>query len=263
MPPPVRRTLEGQLGDALARIELLENRQRSSGIPTRTGAIFQSPEDPGAGFVPCDGRALNRAAEANLFARIGTTYGTGDGATTFHVPNLNGKHFEIPFVAGVGTFSADNVFAQYGLSLNSNDQYTIMGQIDQPGNNGYMDFRMRSGGVDAAAANSYSMTRSWSNSSSSVFTVTSNTDNRLYVQTDAAAQIVFSMEITDAGRPDYTDIKIRYKGRGAQRTFGESNGEHQVSSAYDGFTLLFPYPIIGWVKVIPFGGSLVPSYIKL
>ncbi|MGG3814197.1 tail fiber protein [Methylorubrum rhodesianum] len=43
------------------------------------------------GWVECDGRALSRTSYAALFAAIGTTYGGGDNATTFNVPDANGR----------------------------------------------------------------------------------------------------------------------------------------------------------------------------
>jgi microcystin-dependent protein len=44
-----------------------------------------------AGFLPCDGRAVSRATYWRLFAAIGTTYGVGDGSTTFNVPDMRGR----------------------------------------------------------------------------------------------------------------------------------------------------------------------------
>ena len=44
-----------------------------------------------AGYVLCDGAAISRTDYADLFAVVGTTYGTGNGSTTFNVPNLQGK----------------------------------------------------------------------------------------------------------------------------------------------------------------------------
>lgn len=43
------------------------------------------------GYLLCDGQAVSRTTYADLFNVIGTTYGTGDGSTTFNVPNLKGK----------------------------------------------------------------------------------------------------------------------------------------------------------------------------
>lgn len=42
-------------------------------------------------WLPCDGKAVSRTSYAKLFSVIGTTYGAGDGATTFNVPDLRGE----------------------------------------------------------------------------------------------------------------------------------------------------------------------------
>ena len=44
-----------------------------------------------AGYVLCDGTAISRTTYADLFAIIGSTYGAGNGSTTFNVPDLQGK----------------------------------------------------------------------------------------------------------------------------------------------------------------------------
>ena len=44
-----------------------------------------------AGYLLCDGAAVSRTTYADLFAVISTTYGAGDGSSTFNVPNLQGK----------------------------------------------------------------------------------------------------------------------------------------------------------------------------
>jgi hypothetical protein len=54
------------------------------------------------GWLECDGRAVSRAMFPDLFACIGTTYGAGDGSTTFNLPNYSdGKFPEGSTVAGV------------------------------------------------------------------------------------------------------------------------------------------------------------------
>jgi microcystin-dependent protein len=72
------------------RIHDLEKREGPSGIPTGTIIAFPSSTIPN-GFLLCDGSAVSRTTYANLFAVIGTTYGAGDGSTTFNLPNLKGK----------------------------------------------------------------------------------------------------------------------------------------------------------------------------
>jgi hypothetical protein len=45
---------------------------------------------PPEGWLECNGQAVSRTTYAQLFGRIGTTYGDGDGGTTFNVPDLRG-----------------------------------------------------------------------------------------------------------------------------------------------------------------------------
>lgn len=44
-----------------------------------------------AGYLLANGAAVSRATYANLFAVIGTTYGAGDGSTTFNLPDTRGR----------------------------------------------------------------------------------------------------------------------------------------------------------------------------
>lgn len=44
-----------------------------------------------AGWMLCYGQAISRATYADLFAAIGTTYGHGDGSTTFNLPDCRGR----------------------------------------------------------------------------------------------------------------------------------------------------------------------------
>lgn len=44
-----------------------------------------------AGWLMCDGSAVSRTTFASLFATISTTYGVGDGSTTFNLPDFRGR----------------------------------------------------------------------------------------------------------------------------------------------------------------------------
>ena len=44
-----------------------------------------------AGYLLCDGSAVSRTTYTGLFTVLGTTYGSGDGSTTFNLPNLKGR----------------------------------------------------------------------------------------------------------------------------------------------------------------------------
>lgn len=47
--------------------------------------------NPPANWLVCDGSAVSRTTYADLFSVIGTTYGEGDGSTTFNLPNKKGR----------------------------------------------------------------------------------------------------------------------------------------------------------------------------
>lgn len=56
------------------------------------GEIIAYPStDIPDGFLKCDGSAISRTDYADLFTVIGTSYGNGDGSTTFNLPDLVGK----------------------------------------------------------------------------------------------------------------------------------------------------------------------------
>ena len=60
--------------------------------PEAIGKIFMfagntAPE----GTLYCNGAAISRTTYSELFAAIGTTYGAGDGSTTFNLPDLRGR----------------------------------------------------------------------------------------------------------------------------------------------------------------------------
>lgn len=67
-----------------------------------TGDIKQSVQASNHGnWLLCNGQAVSRADYPELFAVIGVTFGSGDGTTTFNVPDYQGK-----FLRGLGGASA-------------------------------------------------------------------------------------------------------------------------------------------------------------
>jgi microcystin-dependent protein len=68
-----------------------------------------------SGYLWCDGSAVSRTAYPALFAAISTAWGTGDGSTTFNLPDLRGL-----FLRGTGTNATvkrqDGGFAQGGTT---------------------------------------------------------------------------------------------------------------------------------------------------
>jgi microcystin-dependent protein len=69
----------------MANLQDIVNRSEVGAIKPWTKAT--APD----GYVLCNGAAISRSTYADLFAVISTTYGSGDGSTTFNVPQLQGK----------------------------------------------------------------------------------------------------------------------------------------------------------------------------
>lgn len=103
--------------------------QRASGAPVVpavspffTGQIIESgaPAYP-SGFLYCDGAAISRTTYAALFTAIGTTWGAGDGSTTFNVPDLRGR---VTIAAGAGAGLTTRTLGQQNIG-EENHQLTV------------------------------------------------------------------------------------------------------------------------------------------
>lgn len=80
-----------------------------------------------SGWILCNGSALSRTTYAALFAEIGTTFGTGDGTTTFNVPDFRDR-----FPIGAGTTyatgekggSKDSIVVSHTHSASSSSSFS-------------------------------------------------------------------------------------------------------------------------------------------
>ncbi len=79
-----------------------------SGLPLGAIIIDSSNVVPSTSFLLCDGSEISRIIYSDLFSLIGTTYGIGNGSSTFNLPNLKGKIL-------VGCDSSDLSFNYIGL----------------------------------------------------------------------------------------------------------------------------------------------------
>ena len=59
-------------------------------VPTGSVHVMATTTAP-SGYLKCNGAAVSRTTYADLFAIIGTTWGEGDGSSTFNVPDLRGE----------------------------------------------------------------------------------------------------------------------------------------------------------------------------
>lgn len=72
---------------------------QANGSPTGVINMWGTGTAP-TGWLLCDGTAVNRTTYASLFAVISTTFGIGDGSTTFNLPNYTNR---MPYGTTVGT----------------------------------------------------------------------------------------------------------------------------------------------------------------
>ena len=86
--------------------------------------IYYAASTPPDGYLECDGSEVSRTAYAELYNVIGTLYGSGDGSTTFHLPDLRAE-----FIRGYDNgrgIDTDRVFgsSQPGTSFTDRDTGT-------------------------------------------------------------------------------------------------------------------------------------------
>ena len=89
--------------DILKTLNWLKARidNKDDGLPPGSMVPFAGTNVP-KGYLLCNGAAVSRTTYAKLFAAIGTKWGTGDGSTTFNLPNSHRRFME-------GTTSAGEV----------------------------------------------------------------------------------------------------------------------------------------------------------
>lgn len=91
-------------------------------LPSGIIAYFAGAHQP-TGWLKCNGAAVSRTTYAGIFAAIGTTYGAGDGSTTFNLPDLRGQFVRswddgrgVDSGRGLGTWQ-DDALQNFGGSL--------------------------------------------------------------------------------------------------------------------------------------------------
>ena len=79
-----------------------------------------------SGFLACDGTAVSRSTYSALFAVIGITWGSGNGTTTFNVPDLRGR-----VTAGVGSVGT-NTQPTLALAATGGEQNHTLSTAEMP-----------------------------------------------------------------------------------------------------------------------------------
>jgi microcystin-dependent protein len=107
-------------------------------VPTGTILPFGGSTAP-SGYILAQGQAVTRTgATANLFAVFGTTYGAGDGSTTFNVPDLRGRviaGFDSGNATSRLTNSASGGVSASGLGNTGGEQAHVLSIGEMPSHN--------------------------------------------------------------------------------------------------------------------------------
>ena len=136
-------------GDAVSPLGAVTRQQILSLMPSGVVLPFATPTVP-AGWLKCSGQAVSRTDYADLFSAIGTTYGAGNGTTTFNLPNLQGE-----FIRGLD--ETRGVDPGRTLGSSQGGQMPAHTHIGGYGSNSIADFG-RYGGVDTGVgATRYSL----------------------------------------------------------------------------------------------------------
>ena len=93
----------------------------ASGVPTGT-ILAHAANTPPTGFLECNGSNISRSTYATLFSTISTTFGVGDGSSTFALPDLRGQF--IRGWANTGSTDASRVFGSTQTDQNKNHTHT-------------------------------------------------------------------------------------------------------------------------------------------
>ena len=90
----------GLTGPFRLRELLLDRTGQNVTVAVPTGVLYPfAGSSAPTGYLLCNGTTASRTTYATLFATISTTYGVGDGSTTFGLPDMRGR---VPMGAGTG-----------------------------------------------------------------------------------------------------------------------------------------------------------------
>jgi microcystin-dependent protein len=79
----IEQFLSDQASDTVTQVEA---------VAVPSGCVFYTGSSTiPDGYLTCDGAAVSRTTYADLFTAIGTTFGVGNGSTTFNVPDIKGR----------------------------------------------------------------------------------------------------------------------------------------------------------------------------
>ena len=126
-----------------------------SNVPVGTLMLFTGGSNPdSSNYLVADGSAISRTTYADLFSVTGTTFGSGDGSTTFNLPDLSGQTIRHNTTPGVdttvsapthshGTLTVASSYANSGNTADANNvvRNAVNNAVTSTSGSGSMTFR--------------------------------------------------------------------------------------------------------------------------
>lgn len=153
-----------------AKLKEYVDSKSSSGdsLPVGAGCDYFGTTPP-EGFLFADGSAVSRTTYADLFAVIGTTYGAGDGSTTFNLPDKRSR-------VSVMMNSSDSNFNTLGKKVGSASTTLVAANL--PAQSGTLSFHgLAEGSVIHTVSGVFSTSTKKSGSYRSAGSVTGGADS--------------------------------------------------------------------------------------
>jgi microcystin-dependent protein len=116
------------------------------------------------GYLECNGATISRTTYATLFAVIGTTFGAGDGSTTFNLPDLRGEFIRgadrgrgVDSGRAVGSAQSGEVQSHRhetsSISISHTNSVSVIADIGGTGGSLYQNFSNYTGGNETRPRN--------------------------------------------------------------------------------------------------------------
>ena len=198
-------------------------------VPVTAMMLWASTTYP-TGWLLADGSAISRVTYADLFAAIGTTYGVGDGSTTFNLPNMVSAGADSPNtiikVTNSGALEPSAISHAANHTEGGSDVVTVTG--NQIANyqtyrniiyNGAMQIAQRSTSVASITTSAYHTADRWATSLSSFGTWTQSVESDAPTGSGFRKSLKILCTTADAAPAagDYGIISQRLEGQDLQR----------------------------------------------
>lgn len=133
-------------------------------VPTG-GMLMWGTSSAPTGYLLCDGSAVSRSTYSALFSVLSTAYGSGDGSTTFNVPDLRNR-----FPVGAGTTYSANSSGGSADAVVVSHTHTATSSVTDPGHSHTiaMGYSLNPGSYSQPSPNDLGSTNSTSTSTTGI-----------------------------------------------------------------------------------------------